>query len=274
MCMTCDVEIKQKKDLAQLQRILEIFDHFRLKGTLFLMLSSNTYHIYEDSELLLNRYEEQEFGLHIHWGQSLKEETIQEKCLKLLPLNVVKNEMQDSLSCCRKLGFKPTSFRGGGLSQTTPVLRLIKECGFKVDSSVAPNLDERNWHQSHFNVPYRSWYFPSKKGYAFPAFSKNEQIGLLEVPVTRLIPSFRTWYPYTLTPTNPLFKLILHEWLFKSRWEKPLVVTPVIHSWGGGGKDFNSFLLTLKAGIEYVMKLGFHSMTMSDLYEELMLDGF
>lgn len=269
VCLTCDVEIEQKKELKQLVQILQIFKSYRIKGTFFFLLSSENCNFFESSDLL-SYLDQHEFGLHIHWGESNKPETSRAVGLKCLSVNVLNREMEEGLQCCRRLGFRPRSFRGGGLSQTNPALKLVKRYGFQVDSSVAPKLNEKEaWFQKHMHVPYRSWYFPSKKGYDIPASSKEDQIGILEIPVTRLIPSFRGWGPYTLTPTSPLFKVIINQWLFRSRWENPLLITPIFHSWGERGKDFNSFLKKLSGMIKYMLKKKFEPLTVREVYNLL-----
>lgn len=268
MCMSCDVEIAKEEELNQLEQILQTLDGYGINGTFFFLLSSQNYQILEDSDVLAH-FDKNEFGLHIHWGQDNWMKRDSRTCLASLSLEVLQEEIENCLAYCRKLGFKPKSFRGGGLSQTTLALNLINKYGFKVDSSVAPKLDEKQWCQKHTRVPYKSWYFPSRKGYDIPAKSEEERIGIMEIPVTRFIPSFSGWAPYTLTPTSPLFKMTINQWLFKSRWEKPLLITPIFHSWGGRGKNFVTFLRMLKGSAEYLLRKKFSPLVMSEVYELL-----
>jgi hypothetical protein len=170
------------------------------------------------------------------------------------------------------MGFRPRSFRGGGLSQTTLALGLVHDYGFTVDSSVAANLNERErWFQNHVNVPYRSWYFPSKKGYDIPAQCIGDRIGILEIPVTRLIPSWRSWSPYTLEPSTLLVEIITTQWLIRSRWENPLLVTPIFHSWGDGKvrvgrKTFDRFLEQVSKMIKQMLKKSLRPHTLKEAY--------
>ena len=268
-CLTCDVEIEHKEGLYQLEEILRLFRRHHVKGTFFFLLSLKKYHLFESSDLL-SYFDQQEFGLHIHWGESNKPETSLCKGLEFHSTDILKREIEEGLECCRRLGFRSKSFRGGGLSQTTPALKLVRRYGFQVDSSVASKLNEKaKWFQKHIHVPYRSWYFPSKKGYDFPASRIEDRIGILEIPVTRLIPSFRSWFPYTLEPTTPLFKVIINQWLFRSHWENPLLITPIFHSWGERGKDITSFLKKLSRMIEHILKKKLEPLTLSEVYDLL-----
>jgi hypothetical protein len=267
--MTCDVEVKQKEGLNQLRQILHLFDSYRLKGTFFFLFSCQDYNLLESSDLL-SYFDRHEFGLHIHWGERNKSKTSLRDGLESLSVDTLKKEMEEGLECCKRLGFRPKSFRGGGLTQTTPALKLINRYGFLVDSSVASKLNEKGgWFQKHMRVPYRSWYFPSKKGYDIPASHIEDRIGILEIPVTRLIPSFRSWFPYTLQPETPLFKVIVSQWLFRSRWEKPLLVTPIFHIRGESGRDSTLLLTKLSRMIEYMLKKKLEPLTFTEVYDLL-----
>jgi hypothetical protein len=161
ICMTCDVEIRQKVELSQLEQILQVYKEFGMRGTFFFLLSSKNYGFFENSDVLSN-FDEQEFGLHIHWGYTHcgevdEQETRLRRGLGFLTTDILRKEIDISMNYCKKLGFKPESFRGGGLSQTTSAIKLISKCGFKVDSSVAAKLNQsKKWFQNHVNVPYKS----------------------------------------------------------------------------------------------------------------------
>jgi hypothetical protein len=236
------------------------------------MSSRKNFHLLEKLDVK-SPSDSHEFGLHIHWGDSNEQYSSEKMGLHSLPVELLRREMEEGVESCVELGFRPTSFRGGGLCQTTVALQLIHEHGFTVDSSVAPRLNEtERWFQGHAAVPYRSWYFPSKKGYAIPAPSIEDRIGILEIPVTRMIPSFRSWSPYTLAPMSPfLFKVITRQWEFKSRWEKPLIVTPILHSWGDwkvriGERSFDQFLERSSRMIEHILKRRFKPQTLAEAY--------
>lgn len=274
VCLSCDVEIETESGLSQLKEILRLFKHYHVKGTFFLLVSLKNLPLFESLDFA-SYSDSHEFGLHIHWGESSKPETSQSKGLESIPIDIIAREMEEGLECCKRLGFRPRSFRGGGLSQTTSTLKLVERYGFQVDSSVAPKLNEKGaWFQKHTYVPYKSWYFPSRHAYDIPASSIEDRIGILEIPVTRLIPSFRAWSPYTLGPTNPLLKIIINQWLLRSAMENPLLITPLFHSWGARGfrhthTDFDLFLKRLGRMIEYFLKKKFEPLTTSEVYNLL-----
>jgi len=275
LCVTCDVEIIEKEaDLSRLLRIFELLDYYHCKGTFFIDASSQNFRLLK--RLDLRSYTDMhEFGLHIHWGDSSGPNSSRYKGLRSVPIEVLKREMAEGYENCARLGFRPTSFRSGGLCQTTDALELVKKYGFTVDSSVGAKLNEKHlWLQNHAAVPYRSWYFPSKKGYDVPASDVEERIGILEIPVTRLIPSFRSWSHYTLTPTSSLLRVITTQWLIRSYWEDPLVITPIFHSWGdwavwSGKQSFERFLDRLGKMIEYMLKKRLEPMTLTEVYSIL-----
>jgi peptidoglycan/xylan/chitin deacetylase (PgdA/CDA1 family) len=271
LCLTCDVEIENEEDLKRFVRILEIFDRYHFPITFFLKVSSGNLAFLErvDMETF---YGAHEFGLHIHWGESDTLPSSRSRGLKSLPTGVLEREIQEGLRNCMKIGVRPTSFRAGGLSQTTRALKVINKYGFKVDSSVAAALNEKeHWFQNHGRVPYRSWYFPSKNAYDIPASDIEDRMGILEIPVTRLIPSTRSWSPCTLTPTTPLFKLITMECLLRPRIESPLIITPIFHSWGdwrvrSGERTFDRFAEILRRMIVYLLSKGLTPRRLDEVY--------
>ena len=270
VCFTCDVEIDREEDLRQFEQILKLFDHYDIKGTFFIIVSARNYPFLEDFNLPL-RLERHEIGLHIHWGESCAPNNSRRRGLDSLLTSVLEKEMNQCLQYCRKLNFRPMSFRGGGLCQNTQALRLISRLGFRVDSSVAAKLNQKTaWFQKHLDVPYLSWYFPSKQSYDRPAHFSNEEMGILEIPVTRLIPSLRGWFPYTLEPTTHIFKIIVNEWLLlRSQWEHPLVIVPIFHSWGESLQrlNFERFLTRLRNSIRYLLRKRFVPLKMNEVYD-------
>jgi peptidoglycan/xylan/chitin deacetylase (PgdA/CDA1 family) len=259
-----------QEDPARFVRILELLDHHHCGGTFFLKLFPRNAGLERlGIESYSNRHE---FGLHIHWGESNTVASSRSRGLNSVPADLLEREIEVGLESCMRLGFRPKCFRAGGLSQTTRALKVIKEHGFRVDSSVAAGLNEKErWFQNHKNVPYRSWYYPSKKAYDIPASSAQDRMDILEVPVTRLIPSTRSWSPCTLTPTTPLFKLITMEWLLTSRHESPLIITPIFHSWGdwrvrSGERTFDEFLETLERMILYFLRKGLKPLRLDEVH--------
>jgi hypothetical protein len=259
-----------EEDPARFARILELLDYYHCAGTFFLKPFPGNTDLLERLEI--ESYSDtHEFGLHIHWGESNTLASSRSRGLNSLPRGLLNREIEAGLENCMKLGFRPRCFRAGGLSQTTQALMVINEHGFRVDSSVAAGLNEKeHWFQNHKNVPYRSWYYPSKNAYDIPASSAQDGMDILEVPVTRLIPSTRFWSPCTLTPTTPLFKLITMEWLFRSRLETPLIITPIFHSWGdwrvrSGERTFDKFLKVLEKMIVYLLRKGLKPRTLDEV---------
>jgi len=274
VCMTCDVEIQRKEELGPFKKILQMLDSYSLRGTFFLIISQDNYDAFENLDLQ-SYSERHEFGLHIHWGDSMKTGSSERTGLRSVPIGVLSSEIKCGIERCQKLGFTPKSFRGGGLCQTTEALKLISGHGFRVDSSVAARLNEKErWFQRHLQVPYRSWYFPSKEGYHIPASNVEDRIGILEIPVTRLIPSLGSWFPYTLTPTTPLSKIIINEWLFKSHWESPLLITPIFHSWSQSDYrwHYNQFLSKLSKMMKYILDRRLEPLTFREVCH-LLKDG-
>jgi hypothetical protein len=269
LCMTCDVEIEKKEDLVQIEKILQMFHSYHIKGTFFFLLSSKSYSLLEEADVF-NHFDKQEFGVHIHWTKMDAVLKHLDRSLGSVPIESLEEDMVNSINRCKKLGMKPKSFRAGGLSQTTSVLRYVTKCGFEVDSSVAADLSEKDkWFQNHQKVPYRSWYFPDKRCYSLPAKLEKDRMGILEIPVSRLIPSSNRWFPYTLTPTSPFAKVIINQWLLKSRWEKPLIITPIFHSYGTRAKNFSLFFSKLRNMIEYLKRKKLVSLTMSEVNDLL-----
>lgn len=267
VCITCDVEAKSRKDIEQLENIVALLGRYKVNATFFIEITHENIDLYLDSNVLSSL--KHELGLHIHWG-NMKSYT---NGLENISLEIMRQELECGLELSKELGFKPISFRGGGLCCTDRSLGLINEYGFKVDSSVAAKLNEKGgWFQGHTKVPYRSWYYPSEQSYDIPAFSHEERQGVLEIPVTRMIPSGREWFPWTLTPASPLFKFIVNEWIMKSRWEQKAVITPIFHSWGEGrlraekGK-FLLFMERLEEMIKILANKDLKFITLKDLVQ-------
>jgi hypothetical protein len=253
-CEFSSTKVLAEKNIEELVDILDLLDRYDIKGTFFIELTNKNIELYIDYKII-SYLKNHELGLHIHWGnmESYK------KGLSKIPKKTMQYELENSLAFSKKLGFEPLSFRGGGLCNTNESLNLISDFGFKIDSSVAAKLNEADgWFQGHINVPYRSWYYPLKESYDIPASNHEEALGILEVPVTRMIPSRREWFPYTLTPQSPLFKFIVYEWIIKSVWEPITVITPIFHSWGEGklrGKRFPIFLNKLEQLLEFLSRI-------------------
>lgn len=261
-CLTCDVEIKALKNIEELIDIVSLINKYEACCTFFIEISHKNMKLYYDIGKI---FENHEIGLHIHWGDMES----YEKGLEMIPLETMQDELENGLELLNGMGYTPISFRGGGLCCNNVSLKLLKEYGFKIDSSVAAKLDEKNgWFQGHKDVSYKSWYYPSKQSYNIPALSPKDELGILEVPVTRMIPSFREWYPYTLTPASPFYKLIVYEHIIKSQKDFITLVTPIFHSWGEGKlrrENFQLFLNKLENLIKFLIHQHFKFIRLKDL---------
>jgi peptidoglycan/xylan/chitin deacetylase (PgdA/CDA1 family) len=261
-CITCDVEITSTKNVEEMESIVALLDRHNINCTFFIEIVHENIDLYPE---LLPIFKNHELGLHIHWG-NMKSYTTG---LEDINLEMMQCELENSLKLSKKLGFTPISFRGGGLCCTNTSLRLIMDYGFKIDSSVAAKLNEKDgWFQGHVNVPYKPWYYPSKQSYDASALSYENRLGILEVPVTRMIPSGMEWSPWMLTPCSPFFRFIVYEYILKSRWEAVNVITPIFHSWGEGklrGIKFPLFLDKLEKSIKFLISKDFKGVTLKDL---------
>ena len=169
LCLTCDVEIAVESDFQCLKQILQLLRELGVRGTFFVQFTKTNYSLLKNHDLISYFSKEHELGLHIHWGL---DGPLYSGNFGLNSLSYAEQRKQlvESLKFCSEVGFKPKSFRGGGLCQTSKTLKLINKYGFLIDSSVAPKLNQTSeWLQSHTRVPYRSWYYPSKRDYAVPA---------------------------------------------------------------------------------------------------------
>lgn len=262
-CFTCDVEIDSTQNIEELKNIVSLLNKYRINCTFFLEITEKNFDLYSK---IPGIFENHEVGLHIHWGHMES----YNKGLKEIPIETMRSELKHSLKLLKDIGFIPISFRGGGLCCTNESLDLLKEYNFKIDSSVAAKLNEKGgWYQRHGNVPYLPWYYPSKRSYDVPASLQEDKIGILEVPVTRILPSGSDWFPYTLSPESPIFKLILNEYLLRSKLEPATIVTTIFHSWGEGRlkrEKFPLFIDKLENLIRYMTAKNFEFITLKDLW--------
>lgn len=261
-CLTCDVEVESSRNIEELKYIVSLINRYGISCSFFMEITEKNVNLYSE---ILEIFENHEVGLHIHWGNmdSLT------KGLKNIPIEQMTRELRESMKLLKEIGFKPISFRGGGLCCTTESLNLLKENKFKIDSSVAAKLDEKGgWYQGHKNIPYLPWYYPSKRSYDIPTRFKDDKIGILEVPVTRMIPSGSAWSPYILSPESPAYKLILNEHCLRSKREHINVVTTIFHSWGEGKlkkERFPIFMDKLENMIKYMKRKNFEFITLQEL---------
>ncbi len=247
VCLTCDVEGNPSKWMKELSRLMRIIDRYEARTTLFLSLERGIDSLPKhEIANLLHSLERRghEIGLHIHWGSSQIEDGLEKdselgfrncksfkSSLRSFTREEIADELEKYLDIMSELGLSPVSFRGGGLCQTTECLRILNEHGFKIDSSVAPGLDEASgWHQEHANVPYdRGYYYPSKADYARPANNENEKIGILEVPVSRMRTYDTSWNSVLDLPIRNWEGI--YDWVVANQEVTPKVITPLCHTY-------------------------------------------
>ncbi|MCJ7563457.1 MAG: hypothetical protein MUP52_02575 [Candidatus Aminicenantes bacterium] len=267
-CFTCDVEISTEENVRELERIIEIFDRESIKATFFieiLPINERILKAHNIFEKILSKGIH-EVGLHIHWKDSIR------SGIKHYTQNMFRQELRGSLGLFPGLSPHLKSFRAGGLCCSSKMHDVLSEFGFLVDSSVAARLNEPiHWRQGHKKVPYISSYFPDKDDYWRAATNSLENTGILEIPVSRLIPSWRFWRLCTLQPGNPLNKIIIKQRL---SWKNPgCLLTVIMHSWGCGrnrGKKYSTFLIQTKSLIHYLKRKNFRFWTLQEIRQKVM----
>lgn len=228
LCITVDVE---DADIESLRQIKEICHKHGAPVTWFVEPRLCREAVALD---LLADYcgQGDEVGLHLHWKGS------RSLGLRKVPIEQVGTELEEALQLLRP-HFAVESFRGGGLCQTTPVLRIIAQKGFKFDSSVAHRLDQRNeWHQGHERILPLSAYHPSLSGYDVVARDDSGRLDILELPVTRGMPSPKTWCNMLepgITPVGTM-KLILNQYCIRRRYQPLVLMVGILHSYSPRGK--------------------------------------
>lgn len=223
VCITVDVE---DSDLESLLKIKEVCQKYNAPITWFVEPAQCNQ---PEALDLLKKFikEGDEIGLHIHWSGSYH------SGIRSAQIEGVRIELEQAMESLAPR-FHPTSFRGGGLCQMTPVLKILEQTGFEFDSSVAYNLDEpAGWHQGHENIRPVSAYYPDRKSYDIITYDDSERMNILEIPVTRGIPSTKLWHNMLEPGVTSfyLMKLIFTQY-FKRRHFQPLVLlVSILHSW-------------------------------------------
>jgi hypothetical protein len=299
VCLSCDVEGNPDTWSKELEKLVHVVNKNEAKITFFVALDEGETHLFKYSRTaqMLHSFEQQghEIGLHIHWGSWKIAEEIRKdfhKRIRICPsyLNslesigteAIEAELQYYVELMHRLGFSPTSFRGGGLCQTTDCLKILAKHGFEVDSSVAPGLNEKGaWHQNHIHVSYdRSYYYPSKTRYDLPAKNEEERIGILEVPVTRQRTSSGSWSSILTAKSF----MQVYNWAVLHQKINPKVVTLICHNWEIERASYSlltqslknlrlhfSFVSAFKHVLTMLKREGVKFVTMKELQEELRL---
>jgi peptidoglycan/xylan/chitin deacetylase (PgdA/CDA1 family) len=184
-----------------------------------------------------------EVGLHIHWPRSSLS-----KLYNMAPDKIIKElQLSQNLLASR---FDLKSFRGGGLCQETCVLPILEQQGFEFDSSVAYKLNESAiWHQGHDHIFPVSGYYPIAKAYDVIAYDDKQRSTILEIPVTRGVPSPNFWCNMLepgVTPL-PIMKLIFTQYFERRRFQPLGLLVLILHSWSQTKspdtlKDLDKFL--------------------------------
>jgi hypothetical protein len=223
LCVTCDVE---DSTIESLEQIRQTCARHHAPVTWFVEPRL----CFDPSALnLLWEYCRQgdEVGLHVEWRGSLV------RGLSSIPAEQIRTELEEAIQML-KPQYALESFRGGGLSQTTAALEIVKERGFKYDSSVAYALDEpTGWYQGHDGVLPLSAYYPSPRGYNVVSHDGEERLDILEIPVTRGVPSSKLWHNMLEPDITPLsiMKLVFHQYHLRRRFQPLVLMVVIFHSY-------------------------------------------
>jgi hypothetical protein len=223
LCVTCDVEDSSIESLGQIKQTCE-----RHKAPVTWFVEPRLCR--EPSALnLLREYCRQgdEVGLHIEWNGSLA------RGLRNISTEQIREELEDARLLLEP-HFELVSFRGGGLCQTTAALEILKNRGFKYDSSVACELDEpTGWYQGHDRILPLSAYYPSQRGYDVVGYEDSGRLDILEIPVTRGSPYPKLWCNMLEPGVSPLgiMKLVFEQYRIRRHFQPLVLMVVIFHSW-------------------------------------------
>ncbi len=177
----------------------------------------------------------------------------------------------------KRLGVRPVSYRAARYGADLDTIRSLRELGYKVDSSVTPEIDWRPMGgPDHSKAPKQPYFISADD------FYHAGDLDLLEVPITisgRRFPfGGKRWLFYRwLRPTHMTgfeMRRLVNE--FVRRYEKP-VLNMMFHSMEvmPGKTPFVRTKLGQRMYIRRVEKItgymkdfGFESRTLRDVYEE------
>lgn len=210
----CMVSVDVEEDLNQrtfrgaqdLDKILEVFDRFAFKATLF-----TTGEILRNYPDKVKRWSKRhEIACHGYYHVPLFE----------LPVPERRKQLDDYCKLYENLfGEKPKGFRAVQNSIDRVQLRLLEEAGFTYDSSVIPRIFALRKNAAYKGEAPVVPYHPDYDNYLVAGDMK-----ILEIPLSRLIfaiPLQGTWirmfgvelYRFLLTLNKPkFFSLTMHSW--------------------------------------------------------------
>jgi len=210
----CMVSVDVEEDLNQktfcgvenLDKVIDIFDKFRINATLFttgLVLEK-----YPD--LIVKWSKKHEIGCHGYYHVPLSELSIYER----------KKQLEDFCELYESiLGAKPKGFRAVQHTIDNLQLELLEKFGFEYDSSVVPRYVPIKKYVGYRGRAPAEPYYPDYSDY-----KKKGDMKILEFPVTPLIfgiPLYGTWirvfglgfYKFLLVLKKPEFiNLAMHPW--------------------------------------------------------------
>ena len=176
-----------------------------------------------------------------------------------------------------QLGVKPVSYRAARFGADLETMRSLEVLGYRVDSSVTPQIDwSGQGGPDHSRAPLQPYFISGDNYYS----SGNSRI--LEVPISiskKRIPIFSNkWLFYRwLRPTHMTvteMKILINE--FANNYDEP-VLNMMFHSMELIPKktpfvrtvvEQKMYLSRLKRIIRYLKEKGFKSKTLKELYNE------
>jgi hypothetical protein len=182
----------------------------------------------------------------------------------------------------RKLGVRPVSYRAARYGADLDTIKALVKLGYKVDSSVTPQIDwQSKGGPDHSRAPMQP-YFISQTDY----YSAGNG-SILEVPITisgKRIPFYASgWISYRwLRPTHmTVFEMKRLVAEFTKNYAEP-VLNMMFHSMEvlPGKTPFvrttfgqKMYLRRLESILKYMIKTGFESRTLAQIYEQIRRGG-
>jgi hypothetical protein len=178
----------------------------------------------------------------------------------------------------KKLGVRPVSYRAARYGADLDTIKAIAKLGYKVDSSVTPDTDWRNYGGPDHSRAPKQPYFISQTDYYSPGIGT-----ILEVPITvsgkrfLMLPDKWMFYRW-LRPTHmTAFETRILVAEFAKNYSSP-VLNMMFHSMEilPGKTPFvrtklgqKMYLNRLSSILRYMIKTGFESKTLTEVYAEM-----
>lgn len=195
-----------------------------------------------------------------------------------------------------KFGFKPVVFRAGRFAAGVNTIRVLKNLGYKVDTSVTPHIkweDKTRKNPCDFkNAPEQPYFMTD---YSMTEKSKNRE-GILQVPVSislQKVPFWKEWFfslgglrrkPHYFKRTwlRPSFfgakelKKIVEQYQFNYQGEEIIVynmmfhnieVLPGINPYAPTQKDCDQILSSMESFFAYCKEEGIQGISTEELYD-------